>query len=230
MFDIFSKKSTITLDCFTFIPDLPDLFPIARASQNLPSWWKSLDPTVQHQGINKGTMKTCPGVTDYFKSGFIIPMWKDMIFEMNSGVLRAYPDDDAAPHHPAQWGKGLENYSHMKLITPWRIKEKTGVNFIFTNTFWHNHTPTYTVPNGVVNYKYQTTASVNMVVNKNVFPNKFEIKAGDPLAHVIPMSDKQLKIKLHLVTVEEYAKLDFYQFTFAGNYYKRKKILQDKGK
>ena len=118
----------------------------------------------------------------------------------------------------------------MKLITPWRIKEKTGVNFMFTNTFWHNNTSTYTVPNGVVNYKYQTTASVNMVVNKNVFPNKFEIKAGEPLAHVIPMSDKQLKIKLHLVTVEEYAKLDFYQFTFAGNYYKRKKILQDKGK
>lgn len=230
MFSIFKRPSVIHVDCFTIIPELPDLFPIVPASEVMPKWWKNLDPTTNYQGINRGTMKTCPGVVDYFKAGFIIPSWRDFHIEMNSGVPNTYPNEDVDIHHPSQWGEALNGYAHVKLVSPWRLREKTGVNFIFTNTFWHKHNHQMFIPNGIVNYKYQVTTNVNLVVSKNSFPNKFEITAGDPLVQCIPVSDKRVKLKLHVIDAPEYAAMNNYQFSFAGNYYKAKKLLERKGK
>jgi hypothetical protein len=230
MFSIFKKSSTITLDCFTVLPELPELFPIVRAGEILPSWWKSLEPTANYKGIDRGTMKMCPGVSDYFKAGFIIPSWRDFKIEINSGIPNVLPEGSADIHNPVQWGKALDGYGHVKLVSPWRIKEKSGVSFLFTNTFWHKHRHQCIVPNGVVNYKYQATTNVNILISKNAFPKEFVIDAGEPLVHCLPMSDQKLKIKMHVVSPEEYMQKDSYHFSFAGNYYKSKKILEGKTK
>ena len=230
MFNIFQKSSTITLDCFTVLPELPDLFPIVHSKEFIPQWWKKLSTTVKYQGVDRGTMKTCPGVVDYFKSGFIIPAWRDFAIEINSGIPSVFPDGSADIHNPIQWDKGFEGYGHTKLVSPWRIKEKTGVNFLFTNTFWQKHLHHYVIPNGIVNYKYQSTTNVNMLIPKNSYPNKFVINAGDPLVQCIPLSDKNIKIKMHVVTPEEYVSKDSYHFAFSGNYYKIKKIMEAKEK
>jgi hypothetical protein len=57
MFSIFKKRSTIILDCFTPIPELPDLFPIVQAQECMPEWFKQLPATVPWKGINRGSMK-----------------------------------------------------------------------------------------------------------------------------------------------------------------------------
>ena len=230
MFSIFKKLSTITLDCFTPNPELVELFPIVNSGKMLPDWFKKLPATVPHKGIDRGTMKLCPGVSDYYKAGFIIPAWRDFKVEMNSGIPNVYPEGSADIHNPVQWGSGLEGYGHIKLVSPWRIKEKTGVKFLFTNSFWQKHKHQYFVPNGIVEYKYQYTTNVNMVVSKSVFPNNFVIEAGDPLVQCIPLSDQNVNIKMHVVDPEEFIKINTYNFTFAGNYYKSKKIKESKNK
>jgi len=230
MFSIFNKLSTITLDCFTPVPELPELFPIVNSGKMLPDWFKNLPATASYRGINRGTMKLCPGVSDYYKAGFIIPAWRDFQIQMNSGIPNVFPEGAADIHNPIQWGNGLEGYGHIKLVTPWRIKEKTGVKFLFTNSFWQKHRHQYFVPNGMIEYKYQHTANVNMVVSKNVFPNDFTIEAGDPLVQCIPFSDKKIKIKMHVLDPVEFAGIDSYHFTFAGNYYKSKKIRENNKK
>tara|TARA_A100001035_G_scaffold150717_1_gene118677 strand:+ start:3255 stop:3953 length:699 start_codon:yes stop_codon:yes gene_type:complete len=228
MFSIFNRTPTITLDCFTPIPDLPELFPLKKASGIVPNWWKNLKPTVEYKGINRGSLKMCPGVTDYFKTGFIITCWRDFIIEVNSGIPNVLPENTADLHNPIQWGdEALQGYAHVKLVSPWRIKEKTGCKFLFTNTFWHNNTHQYFIPNGIVNYKYQHATNVNLVVNKNAFPKRFELNAGEPIVHCLPISDKNIKIKMHVVSDEEFAKTDNYHFTFSGNYYKSKKFKKE---
>jgi len=226
MFSIFKKPSTILLDCFTVIPDLPELFPIVESKNMIPNWWKKLDTTVEFQGVNRGTMKTCPGVVDYFKSGFVLQAWRDFQIQINSGIPSTYPDDAADQHNPIQWGTGLDGYAHIKLVSPWRIKEKTGVKFLFTNSFWNHHQSNYFVPNGIVEYKHQSTTNVNMVVSKKIYPNSFTINAGDPLVQCIPLSDKNIKIKMHVVSAEEFVSKDGYHFAFSSNYYKTKKFKE----
>ena len=172
MFDIFKKPSTITLDCFTPIPELPDLFPIVNSGKMMPKWFKDLPVTQDYKGISRGTMKLCPGVNDYYKMGFIIPAWRDFKIEVNSGIPNVMPEGAADVHNPIQWGKGLDGYGHVKLVSPWRIKEKTGIKFLFTNSFWQKHRHNYFVPNGIIEYKYQCTTNVNMVISKNLFENQ----------------------------------------------------------
>ena len=230
MFSIFKKSTTITLDCFTPIPEIPDLFPIKRSSEFIPDWFKNLEPTVPWQGMDRGTMKLCPGVSEYYKMGFIIPSWREFKIEMNSGIPNVLPDGCADIHNPVQWGKGLDGYGHIKLVSPWRIKEKTGAKFLFTNAFWQKQKHQYFVPNGVVEYKHQSTTNVNMVISKNSFPKDFMINAGDPLVQCIPLSDKRIEIKLHVIDPIEYAKIDSYVFAFSGNYYKGKKIRESNKK
>ena len=192
----------------------------------MPEWFKQLPATVPWKGINRGSMKMCPGVTDYYKAGFILPAWRDFQISVNSGIPNLHPAESGDIHNPIQWGKGLDGYGHIKLVSPWRIKEKTGVKFLFTNSFWQKQKHHYFVPNGIVEYKYQVTTNVNLVVSKNAFPNEFVINAGDPLVQCIPLSEQKIKIKTHVIDPIEFAKLDSYVFSFSGNYYKGKKIKE----
>ena len=231
MFSFFFRKPKITLDCFTCIPELPILFPIIHSSDRLPEFYKKIPSTVVQNGPTRGTMKTCPGVSDYFKKGFILQAWSDYYINTENSCLTWNPEIMAESHNPKQWGNdSFKNFYHLKLVSPWLIKEKTGVNFLFTNVLWHDDQTKYVVPNGVLNFKYQHTTSVNTLIQRTQFPKDFVISAGTPLAHVIPLSENDIEIKMHEVTEFEFERIKAYVFTFNGNYYKRKKILQSREK
>ena len=229
MFDIFIKKSKIHLDCFTVISDLPDMFPILHAADRIPSFWKNLPSTVEHEGVQRGTMKTCPGVSELYRTGIIIQNWCDIVIDVENGLKWQFGNADS--HNTKQWGNdALKLHYHLKLLSPWRIKEKTGINFLYTNTFWHDDQNRMTVPNGMVEFKYQHTSSVNMLIPKNLFPAKTIIPAGKELAQLIPLTDKSVDFKMHAVDEQEFRKLVFPEFSLNGSYFKRKKLLKAAGK
>jgi len=229
MFTIFRRPSKIYVDCFTDLEELPKFFPIQHASERLPTFWKNLPTTVPHMGPNRGTMKTCPGVSSLYRTGFIIQNWHDIWVSVDNNTLTWQPEPTAESHNPHQWGDAFKNHYHLKMVSPWRIKEKTGVKFMFTNTLWHDEEFKPKVLNGIVEYKYQHTSSVNMLVPKNMFPKSQLIPAGKELVHVVPLSDKDVVIKMHVVDATELKKLQNWVFTFNGHYFKRKKLLQDRG-
>ncbi len=229
MFTIFRRPSKIYVDCFTDVEELPKFFPIQHASERMPTFWKNLPTTVPHLGPQRGTMKTCPGVSSLYRTGFIIQNWHDIWISVDGPDITWQPVPVAESHDPGQWGNAFKNHYHLKLVSPWRLKEKTGVKFMFTNTLWHDEDFKPKVVNGIVEYKYQHTSSVNMLVPKNMFPKSQLIPAGKELVHVVPLSDKDVVIKMHVVDSKELQKLQSWVFTFNGHYFKRKKFLQDRG-
>jgi hypothetical protein len=230
MFTFFFKKPKIVLDCFTHHPEVETLFPLVNAEERLPDFWKKLPTTVKHNGPSRGTMKTCPGVTGLFRTGFIIQSWQDFWISTENSMLKWFPEESAEGHNQKQWGDYLNDYQHLKLNSPWKIKEKTGVNFLFTNCFWHDDKFKPFVVNGMVDYRYQHTTSVNLLIPKKMFPADLTIPAGKELAHVVPLSESDVTIKMHTVDYGEYLKqVGDMSFTLNGQYYKRKKILKDKG-
>ncbi len=229
MFSIFKKPSKIYLDCFTDIEELPKFFPIQHASERMPSFWKSLPTTVQHMGPQRGTMKTCPGVSSLFRTGIILQSWCDLWFSVEGNDISWQPQPAAESHNANQWGSAIKNHYHLKFVSPWKFKEKTGVKFLFTNTQWHQEDLKPRVINGIVDYKYQHTTSVNMLIPKNMFPKSTVIPAGTEMAHIIPLSDKDVEIKMHVVDSKELEKVQPWVWSFNGHYFKRKKLLQERG-
>ena len=57
---------------------------------------------------------------------------------------------------------------------------------------------------GVVNYKYQSGTNINLMMAPNT---RIELEAGTPLAHLIPMTEKNVQVKCHLVDNNEYYNL-----------------------
>jgi len=229
MFSIFNKRSKIHIDCFTSVEELPKLFPILHAKDAIPSFWQKLPPTVEFAGPTRGTMKLCPGVGDLYRTGLILQAWHDIFISVD-GQLSWEPKTACESHNSLQHGGHFKNHQHIKIVSPWRFVEKTGVKFLYTNTFWHDENFKPVVVNGIVEYKYQNTTSTNMMVPNNIFPKSFTIPAGKPLAQIIPLSEKDVEFKMHVITDQEYLKMDPYVFTFSGSYFKRKKALMDQEK
>jgi len=229
MISIFSKPSRIAVDCFTTLPELPILFPITNSGNLLPEFWKSLPNTIEHNNKTFPTMKTCPGVNSLYKHGFIMPAWSDITIDTSNNKLTWSPDSVAATHPTAQWGdKGFSDYYHIKLHSPWAFKEKTGVKFLLTNTFWHDSTFKPRIVNGLIEFKYQHYSNINMFVPKLITPKMIKISAGKELAQFIPLSDKRVDIKMHVVSDNEMnTQFSPLRFTDINWYYKHKKLLQN---
>jgi hypothetical protein len=228
MISIFLKPSKITVDCFTTIPELVTLFPVVNSNNLLPDFWKTLPNTIEHNNRTVPTMKTCPGANGLYKQGFIMPAWTDITIDTNQNKLTWFPDSIAATHPSQQWGdKGFSDYYHIKLYSPWAIKEKSGVKFLLTNTFWHDSTFKPRIVNGLIEFKYQHHSNINMFVPKLITPKIIKIPAGKELAQFIPLSDKRVDLKFHVINDNEMnAVYNPFRFTDIGWYYKRKKILQ----
>lgn len=237
MFTFFRRPNKIHVDCFTYMPTLSQLYPPVLATEKVPTWWKSLTTTVKSPtGPMRSTMKTCPGVSDLFRTGIILQAWHDLYLDWSDQVTLPTgvywePQDVGEVHSPSQWGNNslFKDYVHFKFLSPWRFVEKTGVRWLFINPYWHDPNIKYHVPPGMLEYKYQHATNVNMFLPKNSFPKNLTIPVGTPLAHIIPMSDKDVVIHTHEISEDEYIKKYMgIPVSFTAQYYKKKKILESK--
>ena len=206
MFDIFFKKRKIVVDCFTTHIGSYELFPIKESSRFMPDWWKLLPNSymvTNEHGLAtpRATMKRCEGLIGLYQHGFIIPLWTDLVMETTSkGFNYQFADGSGSIgyHDDNQKGVEFKKYNHVKLHTPWRIQEKTGVKFLFLQPSWNAPEDMHVIntPPGIIDFKYQHSSHINSFL----LPGKrYEWSAGKPLAHLVPLSDAEIEIKLHFV-------------------------------
>ena len=80
----FFKKKKKVIDCFTSNQMVYEQFPIAKANEYIPDWYKKLNATYSTNVPNTlrekaATVKRCPGISNLFNEGFILPLWSDLI-------------------------------------------------------------------------------------------------------------------------------------------------------
>jgi len=124
-----------------FIPEWYQKMPNARdPATSIPSTkltWS--DPAV---GVTNGqTLKQCIPVRDYLTSGYIVPLWTELVVTLKNGKLGAvWPDKDADVirfHYNFQFtGCPIEkenaDYSAVgKLMSPWQFKTPKGYSSLF---------------------------------------------------------------------------------------------------
>lgn len=234
----FFKRKTIVVDCFTTSPSAAGVAPIEKTAKFIPDWFKNLPSTIEAENkyglkIPFSTIKSCPGFLDLYKQGFIIPLWSDFIIETNNDAWRlqfANIKYNVESHHSNQLSSDFYEYHHVKLISPWTFREKTGVNFIFMNPMWNqvNNWKDYYIVPGNINFKYQNSSNVNMFFPK--VESKLHLKVNTPLIHVIPLSDHKIDIKIHIISEADHEKT-FAKYqdpcTFLKKYYYNKNIIDE---
>lgn len=244
MFLIFKKKK-IVIDCFTKYPYVKEYSPIQKSANFFPEWWKNLNSYYDFSNKNgvitkNSTIKKCNGLIDHYKTGFIVPIWSDLSIKViDESYSYQFSDRLSEIHNHSRLqfeSPVFDNLIHGKIITPWLMKEKTGIKFTLMQPLW-NHIDLWDkllIPPGLLNFSYQYGG---MCPNVNFFIPKGEkeifIAHGTPLVHIIPNSDNDIEIKNHLIDEKEYDNMTNNLFgktiTFTNKYKNQKRII-DKNK
>jgi hypothetical protein len=231
----FFKKPKVVVDCFTNDETTYKFSRIDDATKFYPDWWKAL-PNEKDDGLTKrSTMKRCQGFIDYYTHGFIVPLWSDLNLKVedNNTITWIFADGKsvAAGHSLEQVGDYVDKnkVSQLKLKTPWHLKSKEYVPFVWMQPYW-NYQPfdNISIPPAVVDFKYQHGTHINMFlkVEKGA---RIELKHGLPMAHMIPMTEKEVELKHHLVDDKEFNSY-IQDIKFTHNYKHRKELIDTKEK
>lgn len=233
---IWKKFSKIYLDCFTSNHVAYKQYPITKAIKQTPIWWKLIPRARKHAvgsiQVDMPTIKMCQGIIDLYKQGFVLPLWSDLIVEIskeNKSINWYFADKitKMQQHNSIQFDPAFKNYGNLKIISPWHIVEKTGIKFIYLPCTWSilELTDGFNQLPGVLDFKYQTSTHINILVNRHWSEN-YQINAGTPTVQFIPISDKEIIIKNHIVSEEELNNIRGASIAtpkFIGNYLETKK-------
>jgi hypothetical protein len=181
--------------------------PIKPASEFVPDWWKKLGKTYTKNPINYGeeeiapTAKSCPGIFDFSRAGYILPMWADMYFKWHEGDLDGWDMftteivnklDNAITMHNYEQVSGapfLENncQAMVKINSPWYMQVPKGVSLFLTQPFYHNNND-FTVCPGIIDPEVDRISNkeLNCFIKLNTPDKIIKLKRGQPLMQIIP--------------------------------------------
>lgn len=236
--NLFSK---IVVDAFVNDQKIIDAFPIDNSIKYFPEWLKKLpfDVEVFDKNLNMSyptaTIKRCPGIIELFKKSYTMPLWADVIININENSSWSYksPHEKVLlnSHDRWQYGSIFDDFFHFKLSTPWLIKSKSDVNFLVHPSTWNNvrnWNHIYFVT-GMIEYKYQNEHNINFFLKNE--PQSIMLSAGMPLVMMTPLTEKKVVIKNHMVTSNEWQNIFDKQknnYHFTKSYLKFKKLYESK--
>lgn len=229
---IFFKKKKIVLDCFTTDYEVFETEKIQESQYFVPEWWKNLPSSYNTEGFLKNkTMKGCAGFIELYKAGFIMPIWTDFDILISNNVKKeiSWQFADRKTNldiHPSAQRAGWissPNFYNIKIVSPWKLVSPNDIK-------WHVSFPLYnhssindiTGTSGLVEFKYNHELNINLLIELKEFDRITRIKKGTPMIQCVPLSEKEIKIKCHLVSETEIKKLAPNRFNnyFNFGYYK----------
>ena len=193
--------------------------PVRPATDLIPDWWKGLPKEYQRFGKpNSPTAKTCPGIFDFMRAGYIVPMWSDIIFKWNKNGFEyrlshamQQLSECVYAHDSAQIKDApcLENTCPklIKLTTPWFVDVPKGTSLFYTSPFYHVNNSITVVP-GIIDPDIDLISNkeVNVFIQLNT-QEEVRINKGDPLLQIIPF--KRSDYDLHVDMPNETKQLEY---------------------
>lgn len=201
------------VEFYSTIEGVKDAFPIKYAKECLPSW---VGVAKQEYLANKKATNIyrCPGITEILTSGFIVHAWTDIEIstDRDGRPMACTPSiglDDMLGGHVLQLG-GQEMSKHVPK-RPWSHKE-----ILKINTPWHVVAPKgaklMMLPISYGNdFLYESTAGIldpaisNEINIQGYINGTGIIKAGTPIAHLIPMTTESCELVVRDMTDRDHS-------------------------
>lgn len=241
MFTIFNRKKKVVVDCFTYNLPAFEFVPIVKANQALPVWWKTLPnlskvktledaDRVQTDDPDNHNMKRCYGLLELYKRGAMIRNWSDIVIENNGDQYDYVYSNGIKPtfHPKSQYNNAFKNFNHIKLSSPWFLREKTGIPFLQMGACWNNDDVELYFLNGVMTYDVHAATAINVMMPVRDKPYTIQLEIGRPLSHLIPLRDDlDVEFKCHYTTQEECFKMDLLPRASLGSSYSLLKLIKN---
>tara|TARA_R110000803_G_C11970445_1_gene319669 strand:- start:59 stop:835 length:777 start_codon:yes stop_codon:yes gene_type:complete len=238
------KKKEIVVHCYTDRPEVYNYFPVVESKKKIPEWFKKI-PVPSFKKIEDDNFKTlnlkqCAGFLGYYGKGFMLPLWSDLALTIgarnSSDYSWQYSDgcSNITPHAPEQSNNHFDPllYQHLKLVSPWQFHCDEDIPFLAVEPGWQfDVLGTAHILSGVIDFKYQSATHVNVFCTREEKETRLYWKAGMPLYHFIPLTDRKITLKTHLVSHEHYLRVASKNssVSFVRHYEERKKILEKSG-
>jgi hypothetical protein len=224
--NFFFKKKDVILDCFTFVPHAYDYAKIDSALNHLPEWFKKTPKIGKDENGKEipqnATIKNCVGLIDLYKRGIVIPAWFELDLKINSYLDKeietaAYTWEASNSfmttnnsHNPDQFkGFAKEHGGNIKISSPWAFRTKEEIHFTWTQPTWHHRDFLESLTNmpAVVEFKYNHGTEINYFFENKEHVQRIVIPPLTPLVMLHPLTERNVVIKNHLVSKEEYDRL-----------------------
>lgn len=238
------KRKKIIVDCFTNRSSVFEYSKLTPAKQNYPDWWKDLPKSgffSNDEMVPNRNMKACAGFVQMYQTGYMISLWSDLRVKVGKmgtdSVEWQWSDQKSSAfiHAPKQSGDLYDStlYQHLKLFSPWLLSAKQETNFLF-------HMPTWNMNNvfgnvivlpGVVEYKYQNSTNVQILIKRETEEKIINLPFGMPIVQLTPLTENEVVFKHHLIGDEEFNNINSSKeesITFGAKYYVKKKLLKSK--
>lgn len=222
-------NTKIIVDFYTTRPEVFEFAKPMKSSKFFPEWWKKLP---KEQGADTlvpySTMKRCVGFTDLYKKGFVLPLWSDLqvsLGEINNPTASwqfADFQSTAIDHPQDQRGDYLpsEQYQHLKLNNPWYAKCSEDIDWAFIDMPWNAANPENIImPTGIMNYHHQHSLNINLFFPRSAKPRIESLKYGQPLVQLIPLTERDVECRYHLISDNELHKVVVPSLWFTKKYH-----------
>ena len=191
------------IEFFNGEPAVINNFPIIESKDLKLNWVKRLREDFQKQAKEGNTIQpgfrhisNCPGIFDLFRYGYVIPLPKDIMLKPKE------KDFDYALPTPGSFDRFGVNWQSTDLIarppwaadfivkidTGWNVIAPRGVKFLMLPIAYPD-TFDFTATMGVLDPAIET--KVNFQMFWNATEPETLIRAGTPLGHLIPLTEKR---------------------------------------
>ena len=215
LFKFLEKPIEITAFVGASYTYVHDFSPIKLASNFFPDWMKKI-PTVKniktindYNNVRRQNVKQCVGILKTFQKGLVIPLWSDLIIETTENNYKYQFSDRISEivEHTNQAPGFYENYQILKVKSPWLLKFSKNMDIIICQPFYMtNHELPYIIPYGI-NETLNNYCLTNFFLFCKRTENNFVIKQGTPMLHIIPLTEKKIKLKIEVLSDSDYLKI-----------------------
>lgn len=230
---------------FSSIPGLADACPIIPASKYIANWQKRAREDYKSSAKKKDGrvdhIAQCPGIFDLHRHGYILPMWHDVLIETmgdGSDFRWTVPTSDI---HDLAEGKeiiskqqtGVETLmpvkpwsmsSLIKFNTPWNVIAPKGVKFIMIPIAYPD---SFEFESSIGILDPSISTELNCQAFYNIPRGKFLLKAGTPLAQLIPLSEEKFELVVRDKNKSDELWLKKKQFIMNFTFKIKRNLVQD---
>ncbi len=230
------------------IPGATAIHPIVSMREAKPEWLRAetvvyakrtknitVDTAAQHKSVAK-----CPGIRTILDEGWLVRNWQDVVIRVEadgSYTWRSAVDqalyDGVFPYvgeHPAGSFSQSEHLRRkvpiLKLHTPWMVEIPKGYALYQKGVPYQEH-DMFTVGEGIFSWQYGA-CEINVQLMFNA-PGEYFLKAGMPIAQLVPIKEERVGVVIRDATPEELAaaKRDTLAIhhMFVANYRKVQEII-----
>ena len=234
---IFNKSKKIVLEVFSPNGQLIDLFPPKKSNTVQPNWFKELSKENSFGSSSVLTVKNCPGIKDLYSSAITIPSWADysITVETDKSINIDSPMEIPGGHSSVhrlgiQAPNAWPNYANVKFISPWKFYCSDPIKWMWVPATWDNHNPCeYQVIPGMLEFKAQHESNISALFPFKTHTYTVNIKAGDALAYLVPITERPWDIEIKMLTPEEWSrKIATWTHSFDFLYQRTRAILNKK--